>query len=75
MQSGTAIDINPLYNPYVSKNTVTPVSSKIYADRTTENSYKIDTNDELYKIFTKHGWSWGGNWKDKKDYQHFEKDI
>lgn len=21
------------------------------------------------------GWSWGGNWKSKKDYQHFEKNI
>lgn len=35
----------------------------------------IDKNDPLYKIFMKHGWSWGGNWSNKKDYQHFEKNI
>jgi len=30
--------------------------------------------DECVKIFAKHGWSWGGNWKGNfKDFPHFDK--
>lgn len=28
---------------------------------------------ECVKIFSKYGWSWGGNWRSLKDYPHFEK--
>ena len=35
--------------------------------------YKIDVNDFCYKTFIKHGFKWGGGWKHRKDYQHFEK--
>lgn len=28
---------------------------------------------EVVKIFAKHGWEWGGNWKTFKDMPHFEK--
>jgi peptidoglycan L-alanyl-D-glutamate endopeptidase CwlK len=28
---------------------------------------------ECVKIFAKHGWEWGGNWKTFKDMPHFEK--
>lgn len=28
---------------------------------------------ECVKIFAKHGWEWGGNWKNFKDFPHFEK--
>lgn len=72
---GCAIDINPLYNPYVSGNIVSPVSGAIYANRNQNLSYQISENDELYKIFISHGWSWGGSWNGKKDYQHFEKRL
>lgn len=34
---------------------------------------KIADWDECVKIFAKHGWSWGGNWKSFKDMPHFEK--
>lgn len=57
--TGSAIDINPLYNPYVSRNTVLPVSSASYVDRSKNFDYKISKDDELYKIFISHGWSWG----------------
>ena len=72
---GTAIDINPLYNPYIANGYVSPASASIYANRNLHSAYQINQNDELYKIFTKYGWSWGGNWSGKKDYQHFEKNI
>ena len=60
MPNGCAIDINPLYNPYVTKASTTPVNGAKYADRTLENKYKIDKNSDIYKIFIKHrlvlGW-------------------
>ncbi|WP_435525316.1 M15 family metallopeptidase [Chryseobacterium indoltheticum] len=30
---------------------------------------------ECVKIFAKHGWDWGGNWKTFKDLPHFEKEF
>lgn len=75
---GKAIDLNPLYNPYVKKRAngtvvVSPKSGTAYANRTKNFNYKIDRGDLAYKLFTQHGFSWGGNWKSLKDYQHFEK--
>ncbi len=77
---GLAIDINPFYNPYVvfhkggTGNTyISPAGSEIYADRSQEFPYKIDENDLCYRLFTEHGFTWGGNWNSSKDYQHFQK--
>lgn len=75
---GKAIDLNPLYNPYVRKGangkiTVSPLSARQYADRSKDFKYKIDRNDLAYKEFRKRGFTWGGGWKRSQDYQHFEK--
>lgn len=74
---GLAIDINPLYNPYVrtkdGKSGVLPENAAEYADRTKDNIYYIKKDDPCYKAFTSRGFTWGGEWKSKKDYQHFEK--
>ena len=75
---GKAIDLNPLYNPYVRKGTngkitVSPLSARRYADRSKDFKYKIDRNDLAYKEFRKRGFTWGGGWKRSQDYQHFEK--
>lgn len=75
---GLAIDVNPLYNPYITYNedgseNVSPVGAKTYADRDLSFPYKIDENDLCYKLFTEHGFTWGGNWNSCKDYQHFQK--
>ena len=74
---GMAIDINPLYNPYVRQGKgglrVSPSSSKEYVDRTKEFPYKIVKGDLCYRLFKKYGFIWGGDWKNSKDYQHFEK--
>ena len=74
---GCAIDINPLYNPYVrtsgGKELISPDNAVPYADRSAEFPYKIDRNDLCYRIFIEHGFSWGGAWNSSKDYQHFEK--
>lgn len=73
---GLAIDINPLYNPYVKvvdgKTSIEPANAVEYVDRSRDFEHKIDENDLAYKLFTEHGFDWGGNWTDSKDYQHFE---
>lgn len=74
---GMAIDVNPLYNPYVKvkngKTYVSPEEGRPYADRRGDNPYMIDRNDACYREFLNHGFEWGGGWKSLKDYQHFEK--
>lgn len=75
---GLAIDINPLYNPYITYNSdgtenVYPENATDYADRSKAFPYKIDENDLCYKLFTEHGFTWGGHWNSVKDYQHFQK--
>ncbi|MFI3268174.1 MAG: M15 family metallopeptidase [Rikenellaceae bacterium] len=76
---GLAIDINPLYNPYVkqtsTKTIVSPSESINYVDRSRTFPYKIDHDDLCYKEFIKHGFIWGGDWSSVKDYQHFEKKL
>lgn len=75
---GLAIDINPLYNPYITYNedgseNISPAGSEAYADRDLSFPYKIDEDDLCYKLFMDHGFIWGGNWNSCKDYQHFQK--
>lgn len=79
---GLAIDVNPYYNPYVvfgrnadGSDYISPPGSEIYADRSQNFAYKIDENDLCYRLFTEHGFTWGGNWNSSKDYQHFQKTI
>lgn len=74
---GLAIDINPLYNPCVrrlknGKIQVQPSTAHPYINRTKPFNYKITTDDICYKLFIKHGFTWGGAWRSVKDYQHFE---
>lgn len=74
---GLAVDINTLYNPYIKtvdgKTYIEPATAGDYVDRTKDFPHKIDENDLCYKLFTQHGFEWGGHWKSVKDYQHFEK--
>ena len=74
---GLAIDINPLYNPYVRTRNgsmeVLPAKGEKYANRHLNHKYYIKKDDICYKIFTKYGFTWGGEWTNSKDYQHFEK--
>lgn len=75
---GMAIDINPLYNPCVRRRKdgtliVQPTTGLPYVNRTKNFKYKITTEDLCYRLFTQHGFRWGGAWHSLKDYQHFEK--
>ena len=75
--TGMAIDINPLYNPLVrhreGQTRVFPTTAAAYMDRTKYFPYKIEKGDLCYRLFKKYGFSWGGDWRSSKDYQHFEK--
>uniref|UniRef100_UPI004057A5C4 M15 family metallopeptidase n=1 Tax=Acetatifactor sp. TaxID=1872090 RepID=UPI004057A5C4 len=75
---GLAVDINPLYNPSITYNedgeeNILPEKGIEYADRSANFPYKIDENDLCYKLFTEHGFTWGGHWNAGKNYQHFQK--
>ncbi len=72
---GLAIDINPLYNPYITGNELYPSTAGDYVDRERDFPGKIDENDLAYQLFTEYGWKWGGNFYGEKDYQHFYKEI
>lgn len=73
---GLAVDLNTPYNPFVltvdGKLHVEPATAPKYVDRSKNFDYKIDENDLAYKLFIQHGFEWGGHWKTRKDYQHFE---
>ncbi len=76
---GRAIDINPLENPYVSrKGHISHNASIKYKKRQHLNNTPSDRavllkNDKATLIFKKYGFSWGGDWRTIKDYQHFVK--
>lgn len=77
---GLAVDVNPLYNPYITyekdgTEIVSPAAALEYADRSARFAYKIDEDDLCCKLFTSHGFTWGGNWNQSKDYQHFQKPL
>lgn len=69
---GMAVDINPLYNPYIANGRIMPAAGEPYADRSRKFSHKIDKKDYCYKVFRSYGFEWGGDWKREKDYQHFQ---
>lgn len=75
---GRAIDVNPFYNPYVytgadGEKHCEPAGAEEYIDREADNPYQIDEEDLCYRLFTERGFSWGGSWEKRKDYQHFER--
>lgn len=68
---GTAIDINPLVNPYVDGSFVDPPEGAPYVDRSVPVPGGIYPGDAVTAAFTAIGWVWGGTWSGALDYQHF----
>jgi hypothetical protein len=69
---GIAIDINPLFNPYVRK------EGKVNVYKPKGGRYEPKRRGTLtlanvMKHLERRGWSWGGRWANPKDYQHIEK--
>lgn len=76
---GCAIDMNPQQNPYVSyksgKASWSHKNANDYIARDTGLPHVITHEDTAFKTFKNHGFKWGGDWDNPKDYQHFEKKI
>lgn len=66
---GRAIDINPVQNPYLSSNGRKSPQNSYYHRDSLGTIWKDDT---IIALFKKKKWSWGGDWKTIKDYQHFD---
>ena len=64
---GRAIDINPAENPFMDPH------KEDHAKYDPSVPGTLTRESAPTKIFLQHGWEWGGSWKHRKDYQHFEK--
>lgn len=70
---GRAIDINPLFNPYIdSAGSLEPATARDYLDRTRADPGMLRADSPAVRVFTDRGWRWGGAWRNPIDYQHFE---
>jgi hypothetical protein len=67
---GTAIDLNPVENPYLSGSLVLPTAGRTFVDRPDAPGV-IHPGDAVVEAFASHGWTWGGTWSGPIDYQHF----
>lgn len=67
---GTAIDINPVQNPYVRGGTVLPPAGSAFTKRPNRPGV-IHAGDDVVDAFAAIGWKWGGYWSRPTDYQHF----
>lgn len=76
--TGRAIDINPQQNPYVYYQdgawTWDHENAAPYIDRDSGELHMIAAGDVCCSAFAKYGFSWGGEWGNPLDYQHFEKE-
>lgn len=68
---GRAIDINPLFNPFIKGDLIQPKGATYNPTR----AGTITPDSEIVTFFKKRGWAWGGDWEDRKDYQHFQKPL
>jgi hypothetical protein len=66
---GTAIDINPVQNPYVRGERVAPPAGRDYLDRSEVRPGMLVPGPAV-RAFKDLGWGWGGDWRSAKDYQH-----
>lgn len=70
---GLAVDINPLYNPYIRGELISPASAPYDPKNKTVNSpYFMTEGDYCVQLFLSYGFTWGGMWDSPVDYQHFE---
>ncbi len=67
---GTAIDVNPVQNPYVSGSQVDPPAGADYLDRGDVRPGMMVAGGVGVNVFRFVGWGWGGDWSSAKDYQH-----
>jgi hypothetical protein len=68
---GTAIDVNPVENPYLEGGAVQPSRGSAYLDRADMRPGMSGPGTALNEAFAAVGWQWGGRWTSSPDYQHF----
>jgi hypothetical protein len=68
---GRAIDLNPVENPSVSGDHVSPRAGRRFADRSLQRRGMVHRGDVVWRAFHRLGWGWGGSWSGTQDYQHF----
>ena len=67
---GTAIDFNPVQNPYYRRGIVLPNIGQDYLDR---SKIRIGMVESIVHLLKFHGFGiWAGSWSSPKDYMHFE---
>lgn len=70
---GRAIDINPLFNPYLNHDSSPREGSFPYPGYNETVPGTIVRGGLVVASFVERGWEWGGDWNDSLDYQHFAK--
>ncbi len=68
---GLALDINPFHNPYVKRDLVLPELASAYVDRRNVRPGMLLRGSAAVRAFTDEGFTWGGDFRSLKDYQHF----
>lgn len=67
---GLAIDVNPFQNPYVKGDLVLPELAGAYTDRDRLRRGMLVRGSAAVRAFTDQGFTWGGDFRSLKDYQH-----
>jgi D-alanyl-D-alanine carboxypeptidase len=68
---GTAIDVDPVENPYLDAGHVHPRAGRAYLDRSRIRAGMAVPGGILVRAFAAVRWQWGGRWRVSPDYQHF----
>jgi len=71
MHCGHAFDLNPCQNPFIGKDGIFPAGA-VYEPLA---SGTLVRDGRIVQFMLELGWTWGGNWTEPIDYQHFEKKI
>ena len=70
---GEAIDINPVWNPWVKGSRFYPKNAEQYIARDQQVLGMINEGDAIIAIFEQYGWQWGSQKAGIRDYQHFSR--
>ena len=70
---GEAVDINPLWNPWVKGKKVLPREATPFADRSNLIPGMINKGDPAVTIMEQHGWLWGSQKTGIQSYQNFSR--
>jgi hypothetical protein len=66
---GTAIDINPIENPYVQRGRIDPPAGSAFLNRADVRPGMLVDGGPGVRAFEAIGWGWGGRWS-QPDHQH-----